>query len=122
MCDRWMKRTGREVRDFDEATVRECLRWVAWAARRGYGKKAAASTLRRLLGRLRRMGAAPPSKTEFPSQMEQLIGRYERFLLDERNLVLDSISWVRSEASWPLRNDLVLAWYKQDSAGWARAR
>ena len=92
MCDRWMKRTGREVRDLDEAAMRDCLRRVA---RRGYGKNAGASTLRRLLGMLRRMGAAPPPKTEFPGQMEQLIGRYERFLLDERNLVPDSIAQLR---------------------------
>jgi integrase/recombinase XerD len=85
MCDRWMKRTGRAAHDLDEAAMRDCLRRVA---RHGYGKKAAASTLRRLLGMLRRMGAAPPPKTEFPDQMEQLISRYERFLLGERNLVL----------------------------------
>lgn len=92
MCDRWMKRTGREVRDLDEAAMRDCLRRVV---RHGYGKKAAASTLRRLLAMLRRMGAASPPKTEFPDQMEQLIGRYECFLLDERNLVADSIAHFR---------------------------
>jgi hypothetical protein len=92
MCDRWMKRTGREVRDLDEAAMRDCLRRVA---RRGYGKNTAASTLRRLLTMLRRMGAAPPPKTECPDQIEQLIGRYERFLLDERNLVPDSIAHFR---------------------------
>ena len=92
MCDRWMKRTEREVRDLDEAAMRDCLRRVG---RRGYGKNAGASTLRRLLGMLRRMGAAPPPKTELPGQMEQLIGRYERFLLDERNLMPDSIAHVR---------------------------
>jgi hypothetical protein len=77
MCDRWMKRTEREVRDLDEAAMRGCLRRVG---RRGYGKNAGASTLRRLLGMLRRMGAAPLPKTELPGQMEQLIGGYERFL------------------------------------------
>jgi len=63
MCDRWMKRTEREVRDLDEAAMRGCLRWVG---RRGYGKNAGASTLRRLLGMLRRMGAAPLPKTDAP--------------------------------------------------------
>ena len=92
MCDRWMKRTEREVRDLDEAAMCDCLRRVG---RRGYGKNAGASTLRRMLGMLRRMGAAPPPKTELPGQMEQLIGRYERFLLDERNLMPDSIAHVR---------------------------
>ena len=92
MCDRWMKRTGRELRDLDEAAIRAFLRRVA---RHSYGKKAAASTLRRLLAMLRRMGAAPPPKTEFPDQMEQLIGRYERFLLDVRNLVSDSLAHCR---------------------------
>jgi integrase len=92
MCDHWMKRTGREACDLDEAAMRNCLRRVV---RHSYGKKAAASTLRRLLAMLRRMGAAPPPKTEFPDQMEQLIGRYERFLLDERNLVTDSIAHLR---------------------------
>ena len=92
MCDRWMKRTGREVRDLNEAALRGCLRQVS---RRGYGKNAGASTLRRLLGMLRRMGATPPTETELPGQMEQLIDRYERFLLDERNLMPDSIAHVR---------------------------
>jgi integrase len=92
MCDRWMERTEREVRDLDEAAMCDCLRRVG---RRGYGKNAGASTLRRLLGMLRRMGAAPPPKTESPGQMEQLIGRYECFLLDERNLTLrlEDIDW-----------------------------
>ena len=92
MCDRWMERTERKVRDLDEAAMCDCLRRVG---RRGYGKNAGASTLRRLLGMLRRIGAAPPPKTDLPGQMEQLIGRYERFLLDERNLMPDSIAHVR---------------------------
>src|SRR5258708_30580348 len=92
MCDHWMKGTGREACDLDEAAMRNCLRRVV---RHSYGKKGGASTLRRLLAMLRRMGAAPPPKTKFPDQMEQLIGTYERFLLDERNLVTDSIAHLR---------------------------
>ena len=49
-CDRWMKRTGRDVRDLNESVLRDCLRLVS---RRGYGKNAGASTLRRLLEMLR---------------------------------------------------------------------
>ncbi len=92
VCDRWMKRTGRDVRDLNETALRDCLRRVS---RRGYGKNAGASTLRRLLELLRSIGAAPPPRTELPGQMEQLIGRYERFLLDERNLVPNSIAHFR---------------------------
>ena len=92
VCDRWMKRTGRDVRDLNETALRDCLRRVS---RRGLGKNAGASTLRRLLELLRSIGAAPPPRTELPGQMEQLIGRYERFLLDERNLVPNSIAHFR---------------------------
>ena len=51
MCDRWMQRIGPEVRDLDEAAMRYCLRGIV---RHGYGKKAAAAALRRLLAMLRR--------------------------------------------------------------------
>jgi site-specific recombinase XerD len=89
VCDRWMKQTGRAVRDLDEAAMRDCLRRVT---RRGYGRNAGSSTLRRLLGMLRRVGATPPAKAERLSQSEQLVGAYERFLLDERNLVPQTIA------------------------------
>jgi site-specific recombinase XerD len=92
VCDRWMKRTGRDARDLDETAMRDCLRLVS---RRGYGRNAGASTLRRLLGMLRRIGVTPPAKTACPSKMEQLIGAYERFLLDQRNLVPNSIAHLR---------------------------
>src|SRR5690349_19108740 len=71
VCDRWMKQTGRDVGDLDEAALRDCLRRVS---RRGYGKNAGSSTLRRLLGMLRRVGATPPAKAGRLSQSEQ-IGR-----------------------------------------------
>jgi site-specific recombinase XerD len=92
VCDRWMERTGRDGRDLDEAAMRDCLRLVS---RRGYGRNAGASTLRRLLGMLRRIGAAPPPKAEHPNAMEQLIGGYERFLVEERNLSPNSIAHLR---------------------------
>ena len=92
VCDRWMKRTGHDVRDLDETAMRNCLRR---AFQRGYGRNAGASTLRRLLGMLRRIGVTPPAKTACPSKMEQLIGAYERFLLGERNLVPNSIAHLR---------------------------
>ena len=37
VCGRWMKRTGRDGCDLDEAAMRDCLRLVT---RRGYGKNA----------------------------------------------------------------------------------
>lgn len=92
LCDRWMRRTGREVRDLDEAAMGDCLKRVS---RHRYGRNAASSTLQRLLGMLRRDGAAPPTKTVCPSQIEQLVGKYERFLLDERNLAAGSIAHSR---------------------------
>jgi site-specific recombinase XerD len=91
-CDRWMKRTGLAVCDLNEAAMRDCRRLVS---RRGYGRNAAASTLRRLLGMLRRIGAAPPPKVECPSKLEQLLAGYERFLLEERNLSPNSIAHLR---------------------------
>ena len=36
-CDRWLKETGRDVRDLDESITRECLRRVI---KGGYGKNA----------------------------------------------------------------------------------
>ena len=85
MFDRWLKRTGREVQDLNEAVAGEFLRRVV---KRGYAKNAAPSTLRRLIGN------APPdwsharSRTQSsPSPSEQLTCGYERFLLEERNLV-----------------------------------
>lgn len=92
LCDRWMKRTGRDVRDLDEAVVRDCLRLVS---RRGYGRNAGASTLRRLLGLLREIGATPPVRTACLSKVEQLSGAYEHFLLNARNLVPNSITHLR---------------------------
>jgi site-specific recombinase XerD len=92
MCDRWLEQTGRGVRDLDEAVMRDCLRRVAG---RGYGKNAGSSTLRRLLGMLRRMGVTPVAKAARPSPSEQLTGAYERFLLDERNLASESVPPLR---------------------------
>ena len=92
VCDRWLKQTGHDVRDLDEAVMQDCLRRVA---QRGYGKNAGASTLRRLLGMLRRMGVTPAAKVEQPSPSQQLVHGYERFLLDERNLASESIDHMR---------------------------
>lgn len=96
VCDRWLERTGREVRELDESIVRECLRHVR---RRCYGKHAAASTLRRLLAMLRRMGATPAAKAAQPSPSQQLVCAYERFLLDERNLSWQTVVHLRRFAS-----------------------
>ena len=88
VCDRWLRQTGRDVCDLDEAVMQDCLRRVA---RRGYGKNARSSTVRRLLGMLRRMGVTPAAKAERSSPSEQLSGAYEHFLLDERNLAWQSV-------------------------------
>jgi integrase/recombinase XerD len=96
VCDRWLKQTGRDVRDLDEAVMRDCLRHVT---RRGYGKNAGSSTLRRLLGMLRRMGVTPVAKAARPSPSEQLTGAYERFLLDERNLSWQTVVHLRRFAN-----------------------
>lgn len=96
VCDRWMKQTGRDVRDLDEAAMRDCLQRVS---RRGYGRNAGSSTLRRLLGMLRKLGATPPAKAGRLSQLEQLLGAYERFLLDERNLAPHTVAHRRLVAS-----------------------
>jgi site-specific recombinase XerD len=95
-CDRWLKRTGRDVRDLDESIARECLRRVI---KGGYGKNAGASTLRRLLAMLRRIGVTPEAKPVCPSPSEQLTRAYERFLLDERNLVPQTVAHRRLTAS-----------------------
>lgn len=92
VCDRWMKQTGCGVQDLNEAAIRDCLRQVS---RNGYGKNAFPSTLQRLLAMLRRVGSTPPAKTERLSQLEQLIGAYERFLVAERNLAPNSIAHLR---------------------------
>jgi site-specific recombinase XerD len=95
-CDRWLEQTGRDVRDFDESIARECLQRVI---KGGYGKNAGASTLRRLLAMLRRIGVTPEAKPVRPSPSEQLTRAYERFLLDERNLVPQTVAHRRLTAS-----------------------
>jgi integrase/recombinase XerD len=82
-CDRWLERTGRSVSDLNESVARECLQRVI---RGGYGKNAGASTFRRLLAMLRRIGVTPKAKATRVSPSEHLVRAYERFLLDERNL------------------------------------
>jgi site-specific recombinase XerD len=82
-CDRWLKRTGRDVRHLDESVMQDCWRRF----RRGYGKNAGRSTFRRLLGLLREMGVTPAAGAKRPSPAEEVIGAYEQFLLEERNLV-----------------------------------
>jgi hypothetical protein len=82
--------------DLNEATMRDCLRLVSAL---GYGRNAGSSTLRRLLGMLRRVGATPPAKAGPLSQLEQLIGAYERFLLEERNLVPQTVAHRRLTTS-----------------------
>lgn len=88
LCDRWLKRTGRGVRDLDESVALECLRRVA---KGGYGKNAGSSTLRRLLAMLRGIGVTPKAKAVPPSLSEQLTRAYERFLLKERNLAAQTV-------------------------------
>ena len=78
MFCRWLKRTGREVRDLTEAVTCDLLRRVIKGR---YAEAAAPATLRRLLVMLRRIGATPAAKTERPSPSEQLTCAYERFLL-----------------------------------------
>jgi len=95
-CDRWLKRTGRDVRDLDESVARECLRRVI---RGGYGKNAGASTWRRLLAMLRQIGVTPEAEASRPSPSEQLTRAYERFLLEERNLTPQTVVHRRLTAS-----------------------
>ena len=96
VCDRWLKRTGRDVHDLDESVARECLLRVI---KGGYGKNAGSSTLRRLLAMLRRIGVTPEAKAACPSPSEQLVRAYERFLLEERNLASQTVVHRRLTAS-----------------------
>jgi site-specific recombinase XerD len=95
-CDHWLRRTGRDVRDLDESVARECLRR---GIKGGYGKNAGASTLRRLLAMLRRIGVTPQAKPVRLSPSEQLTRAYERFLSEERNLVPHTVAHRRLTAS-----------------------
>jgi site-specific recombinase XerD len=95
-CDRWLKRIGRDVRELDESTAQQFLRRVV---KGGYGKNAGASTLRRLLAMLRRIGVTPEAKPVRLSPSEQLTRAYERFLSDERNLVPHTVAHRRLTAS-----------------------
>jgi len=89
---RWLKRTGRGVRDLNEAATCKSLQR---AVRRGYAKNAGWSTLRRLTAMLRQMGAMPATIPARPSPSEQLTCAYERFLLRERNLSCKTVVWHR---------------------------
>lgn len=95
-CDRWLKRTCRGVRDLNESMVREFLRRCL---NRGYGKNAGASTMRRLLTMLRRIGVVSEAKAPPPSPSEQLVCAYGRFLLEERNLSPQTVVHRRLTAS-----------------------
>jgi site-specific recombinase XerD len=95
ICNRWMKRTGRDVHDLDEAAMLYCLRLVS---RRGYGRNAGASTLRRLLRMLRRLGVTPAATVKRQTPLEQLLGAYEHFLSNERNLAPSSLPHFRLHA------------------------
>lgn len=95
VSSRWMKRTGRDVHDLDEAAMHHCLRLVS---RRGYGRNAGASTLRRLLGMLRGLGVTPAAKVKRQTPLEQLLGAYEHFLSNERNLSPGSLPHFRLHA------------------------
>ena len=92
VCDRWLKRTGRDMHSLDESAMQDCLRNMV---KRGYGKNAGLATLRRLLAILRQMGVAPAAKVVRSCPTEQLICAYERYLLEERNLASASVEHLR---------------------------
>ena len=96
MFGRWLERSGRQVRDINEAVAGYFLRRVL---QRSYPKNAAPATLRRLLVMLRQVGAIPEAQAASPSPFEQLLGAYERFLLEERNLAAQSIIPLRHLAN-----------------------
>ena len=91
MFDRWLERTGHEVRDLNEAVICDFLSRL----KSGYPRNAAPSTLRRLLAMLRQMGVTPAAKATRPSPPEQLTCDYERFLFEERNLASQSVVQLR---------------------------
>lgn len=94
-CACWMEQTGIGVGDLDEAAMRDCLRCISWCRP---SRNVGSSTLRRLLGMLRRIGAAPPAKAGCPSRSERLIGEYERFLLEGRLLSASTVGRLRTFA------------------------
>lgn len=92
----WLKRTGRDVQDANEAAA---SKFLGCSRRRGYGKNAARSTLRRLSAMLRQMGAMPTAITPRPRPPEQMLCAYEHYLSDERNLSQRTIAWHRRYVS-----------------------
>jgi site-specific recombinase XerD len=88
----WLQRTGHEVRDINEVVASDFLRRVV---KRPYLKNSAPSALRRLLAMLRRLGVTPAARVARSSPSEQLVGAYERFLLEERNLASQSVTHLR---------------------------
>ena len=95
MFGRWLKRTDRGVQDLNESATREFLCHLE----PGYPKNAAPTTLQRLLAMLRRIGIIPEAQAARSSPSEQLLCTYERFLLEERNLVPQSVVHLRRFAS-----------------------
>ncbi len=95
MFGRWLKRTGRELRDLDETATCEFLRRL----KRRYPKNAARATLRRLLAMLRRIGATAAVKAEKPRPSQQLVCDYEHFLLEQRNLSCQTVLPLRRFAN-----------------------
>ena len=89
ILDRWLERTGREVRGLDEAVAKIFLRCVI---KRHWPHNAAAATLRRMLAMLRRLGVVPAVEAAQSTPSEQLTRAYECFLLEERNLSRQSVA------------------------------
>ncbi len=95
-CDRWLE---------GNRSCRARLRRIHYAgmfAASNQGRlreKRWASTLRRLLAMLRRIGVTPEAQAVCPGPSEQLTHAYEHFLLEERNLVPQTVAHRRLVAS-----------------------
>ncbi len=79
---RWMALEGVEIHELDERSVAQFLA-VDESGRR---RMPTVRTLAPLLGWLRDQRLVPPAATMWPTPIDELLGRYRRWLVDERGL------------------------------------
>ncbi len=84
----WIKRTGLELRDYDEAVCESWAREHLYVSERKTGGR---QVLVRLLAQLRAAGVTPPAPPPPRTAAQSLADAYREFLVQERGLVRSTV-------------------------------
>ncbi|MGA3006925.1 MAG: site-specific integrase [Opitutaceae bacterium] len=87
--DGWLTRTRHGLREVDERLI---AKFLDRRVRAEWVHVSAPATMRRLLAMLRGLGAVPPAATVVLTPARQLTKNYERFLVEERALSLQTVA------------------------------